>query len=230
MKKLNAAFLCIICILVSILASACASVSTMQTPAVVPEGEVRWAISSSGAGGSGDVSASAEPNFEAMVRYGVAENFDIGLKLNFLGAQASAKYQFIKSTDFDLAIGIEAGYQWVRTSGTEKPTSHVLEFQLPILMEYHFNEYIGLAFGPKFLGLYTIEGEKGDGDLPRTDIWSEERSGFYVGLMVGLPLRLTEGVWFMPEINVYSNAYDKAEDSFSNALWQASVSVFFGGL
>ena len=226
MKKLNSTVFCFFGLLIALFATSCASVSTMQTPGVVPEGEVRWAISSSGAGGNGDVSASAEPNFEASVRYGAAENFDLGLKINFLGAQAGLKYQFL-SGDFDLALGLEAGYQWVRTSGTETPSSHVISVQVPLLMEYHFNPYVGLAFGPKFLGLINFDVED---DQPRTDIWGEDRTGLYVGFMMGLPLRLTDGVWFMPEINVYSNAYDKSKDSFTNALWQASVSVFFGGL
>lgn len=229
MKKLNATPFCLFALIFAMLATSCASVSTMQTPGVVPEGEVRWAISSSGAGGNGDVAASADPNFEASVRYGAAENFDIGLKINFLGAQAGLKYQFLNG-DFDLALGLEAGYQWVRTSGTETPSSHVVSVQVPLLMEYHFNPYVGLAFGPKFLGLINFAAEDADDGLERNDIWSEDRSGFYVGFMMGLPLRLTDGVWFMPEINIYTNAYDKAEDSFSNALWQASVSVFFGGL
>lgn len=196
----------------------CASVSTMQTPGVVPEGEFRWALSTSGAGGSGDVKASVDPNIEAALRYGVAENVDIGLKINFLGAQLGAKYQFLKG-DFDLALGFEMGYQWVRTSGNTDPSSHILSFQLPLLMEYHFNPYVGLAFGPKVLGIYVAKTDD------REDIWGN--SGLYLGLMLGLPLRLTKGIWFMPEINVYAPAYDEDKNSFNNVLWQASVSVFF---
>ena len=43
--------------------SSCASVSTMQTAAVVPEGEIRWAIASTGTGSDGDTQAMADPNF-----------------------------------------------------------------------------------------------------------------------------------------------------------------------
>lgn len=205
----------------ALMMSSCASVSTMQTAGTVPEGEVRWAIATTGTGGNGDTKPSADPNFEAAVRYGVSENADIGLKINFLGAQIGAKYQFLRG-DFDLSMGLEAGYQWVRSSGTEDPSSHVLEFQLPILMEYHFNPYVGLAFGPKFMGVYVVETDT------REDIW--QNSGFYVGLMIGLPLRLTEGIWFQPEFNIYGNAYDEAENSFTTTIWQIGVSVFFGGL
>lgn len=240
MKTLKLLQYSFIALSAALLATSCASVSTMQTPGVVPQGEVRWAISSSAAGADGDVQASADPNFEASVRYGAAENFDLGLKLNFAGAGVGIKYQFVRG-DFDLALGLEAAYQYVRTSGTDKPASHVVVAQIPLLMEYHFNPYVGLAFGPKILGLYNSEidnkstttdegGNEVTIETKRTDIWGNERSGLYVGLMVGLPLRLTEGIWFMPEINVYANAYDKAKDSFTNALWQASVSVFFGGL
>lgn len=201
--------------------SSCASVSTMQTAGVVPEGEVRWAIASTGTGGAGDTKPSADPNFEAAVRYGVAPNTDIGLKINFLGAQLGAKYQFLKG-DFDLSLGLEAGYQWVRSGATDAPSSHVLQFQLPLLMEYHFNPYVGLSFGPKFLGLYVAET-----DL-REDIWNN--SGLYAGIMIGLPLRLTDGIWFQPEFNIYTNLYDEADNYFSTVMWQAGVSVFFGGL
>lgn len=196
----------------------CASVSTMQTPGVVPEGEYRWALSASAAGGDGDAKASVDPNLEASFRYGIAEHVDIGLKINFLGAQLGAKYQFL-SGDFDLALGLEVGYQWVRSFGNEDPSSHVLAFQMPLLMEYHFNPYVGLAFGPKVLGIYVAKTDE------RDDIWGN--SGLYLGLMLGLPLRLTKGIWFMPEINVYAPAYDEDKNSFNNVLWQASVSVFF---
>ena len=201
--------------------ASCASVSTMQTAGVVPEGEVRWAIASTGTGSDGDTQAMEDPNFEAAMRYGFAENWDFGVKINFLGAQLGVKYQPVKG-DFDLGIGLEAGYQWVRSNGLDNPSSHLIQFQLPILMEYHFNPYVGLSFGPKFLGLLVAETDE------RADIWAD--SGFYVGLMIGLPLRLTDGIWFQPEFNVYANAYDEAENSFSTVLWQAGVSVFFGGL
>ena len=201
--------------------ASCASVSTMQTAGVVPEGEVRWAIASTGTGSDGDTQAMADPNFEAARRDGFAENWDFGVKINFLGAQLGVKYQPVKG-DFDLGIGLEAGYQWVRSNGLDNPSSHLIQFQLPILMEYHFNPYVGLSFGPKFLGLLVAETDE------RADIWAD--SGFYVGLMIGLPLRLTDGIWFQPEFNVYANAYDEAENSFSTVLWQAGVSVFFGGL
>ena len=203
--------------------TSCASVSTMQTAGTVPEGEIRWAIASTGTGGSGETKASADPNFEAAVRYGAAENLDIGLKVNFLGAQAGVKYQFLRG-DFDLSLGFEAGYQWVRTNGTEKPSTHVIELHLPLLMEYHFNPYVGLMFGPKLLGLVRFDQDA------REDIWQKDNSGLYVGLALGLPLRLTDGIWFQPEFNIYGNAYDKAGNTFNNCIWQAGVSVFFGGL
>ncbi len=214
-------------VLLAVVFSGCASVTTMQTAGVVPEGEVRWAIAATGTGGEGDTVPSADPNFEAAVRYGVAENFDIGLKINFLGAQFGAKYQFLRG-DFDLSLGLEAGYQWVRTSGMDDPSSHLIELQLPLLMEYHFNPYVGLSFGPKLLGIADVHTDD------RSDVW--DYSGLYVGLMIGLPLRLTDGIWFQPEFNIFSNAYakskltDKDRDCFSAVIWQAGVSVFFGGL
>ena len=212
--------------------TSCASLSTMQTAGVVPEGEVRWAIASTGTGGEGDTKPVADPNFEASVRYGVSENVDIGLKIDFLGAQIGAKYQFARG-EFDAAIGIEAGYQWVRNAGTDDPSSHVLQVQVPVLMEYHFNPYVGLGFGPKVLGIFVPKTDE------RADIWAD--SGLYVGWMFGLPLRLTEGVWFQPEFNIYTNAYSKSRindkwstdrhrEYISTVAWQAGVSVFFGGL
>ena len=212
--------------LLALMFNACASVSTMQTAAVVPEGELRWAMASTATGTDGEqVSAKAEPNFEVGVRYGVAENVDIGLKLNFLGAQLGAKYQ-IMNGDFDLSIGLEAGYQWLKSKDTgddpDDPSTHAIILQLPLLMEYHFNPYVGLAFGPKLAGLVIAHTDN------RTDLW--QNSGFYGGLMLGLPLRLTSGVWFMPEFNIYTNFYDESEGYFDKVIWHAGISVFFGGL
>ena len=212
--------------LIALMFSACASLSTMQTAAVVPEGEIRWAIAATGTGGDGaHVSASAEPNFEASVRYGVAENVDIGLKLNLLGAQVGAKYQFLRG-DFDLSLGLEAGYQWLYSRDTggdpDDPSTHLIDIQLPLMMEYHFNPYVGLAFGPKLAGLLPVSTDN------RSDVWHDY--GLYLGMMIGLPLRLTEGVWFQPEFNIYTNLYDESEHYFSTVVWHAGLSVFFGGL
>ncbi|MBO4351664.1 MAG: hypothetical protein J6A01_12070 [Proteobacteria bacterium] len=216
---------------IAIVMTSCASLTTMQTAGVVPEGQVRWAIASTGTGGEGDTKPSADPNFEAAVRYGIAENVDVGLKLDLLGAQVGAKYQFMRG-DFDAAVGIEAGYQWVRNAGTDDPSSHVIQLQVPVLMEKHFNPYVGLAFGPKLLGIVIAATDN------REDIWKD--SGLYVGWMFGLPLRLTEGIWFQPEFNIYTNLYStafndentdtKKRNYISTVLWQAGVSVFFGGL
>ena len=208
------------------LLNACASMSTMQTAGVVPEGEVRWAIATSGTGADGEhVAASAEPNFEAAVRYGVAENVDVGLKLSLLGVQVGGKYQMMRG-DFDLSVGAEAGYQWLKSKDTggdpDDPSTHLITIQVPVLMEYHFNPYVGLAFGPKLAAVLPVKTDN------RSDIWHDK--GFYIGWMMGLPLRLTTGVWFQPEFNIYTNAYDESKHYFSNALWQAGVSVFFGGL
>ena len=212
--------------LVALFLNACASLTTMQTAAVVPEGEVRWAIAATGTGADGaHVSSSAEPNFEASIRYGIADNVDIGLKLDLLGAQVGAKYQFVSGT-FDLSLGIEAGYQWLYSRDTggdpDDPSTHLIAIQLPLMMEYHFNPYVGLAFGPKLAGLLVL-----DTDM-RSDVW--HNYGLYLGMMIGLPLRLTEGVWFQPEFNIYTNLYDESDIYFSTAIWQAGLSVFFGGL
>lgn len=212
--------------LIAMLFNACASVSTVQTAAVVPEGEFRWAIASTGTGTDGEnVNSSAEPNFEVALRYGVAPNVDVGVKLDFLGAQFGAKYQILNG-DFDLSVGLEAGYQWLKSKDTggdpDDPSTHIIALQLPVLMEYHFNPYVGLSFGPKLLGLIAAKSDD------RPDLWDD--SGFYGGLMIGLPLRLTTGVWFMPEFNIYTNFYDASDGYFDRVLWQAGVSVFFGGL
>ncbi|MFA5623492.1 MAG: hypothetical protein WC966_00330 [Bradymonadales bacterium] len=191
----------------------------MQLPATVEKGEIQWAINASGAGGDGkNTSASTDPNFEAAIRYGVADNFDIGLKLNFLGAQIGAKYQLLRG-NFDLSLGLEAGYQWVRTGGMDDPSSHVLSFQLPVYMEYHINPFVGISFGPKFLGIYVPKTDE------RTEIWGS--SAFYTGLMLGLPLRLAPGITLLPEVNVYASIVDENKDVFKAVLWQAGASVIF---
>ena len=223
-------FVLFIALLLACLFSGCASVSTLQVPGTVPKGEVRYGLNVSATGGTGDADSSTDPNFEASFRWGIVDHFDLGLKINLLGAQIGAKYQFLEG-NFDLALGLELGYQYVLVGGTEDPKTHLLAAQLPLLMEYHFNEYVGLAFGPKFLGVYAIQVEvRDDKDeiIPRTDIWG--KSGFYAGFMLGLPLRLVHGMWIMPEINFYTSVVDEDKNIFNNFLWQAGVSVYFGSV
>ena len=203
------------------LSAACASVSTMQTAQTVPEGELQLALNATATGAKGDAKSHADPNFDAALRYGLTENLDAGLRINLLGAQIGTKYQLVKGK-FDLSLGIEAAYQWVWTGGIDKPRSHLFIAQIPLLMEMEINPYIGLAWGVKLLGTYTVKKNK------REDIWKND--GLYAGLQLGLPLRLTDKYWLMPEFNIYSNIINNDKKYFDTILWQAGVTIFFNAL
>ncbi len=210
-----------VCLFVAVAAaSGCASFSAMQTAHTVAEGEVRYAVSLQGVGGGGAPLSSFEPGVEGSVRYGIAEDWDVGLKLHLLGAQAGAKVQLMRG-DFDLALALEGGYGWVWSAGIDAPRSHVLVVRLPLLMEQHLHEIVGLTFGPELSGVWAVAGAE------RGDVYGD--TALYGGGRLGVVLRLLSNLWLMPE--VMGQVSLVGGDSFgSNIIWQGGMTFFFGAL
>src|SRR4051812_22691591 len=196
--------------IVSLALTGCPSLSTMQTPRTVPQGQVRLGLGFEAVGikppartdsSTGTTTPSQSvtfPQFELTLRYGVTDNLDIGGKLYLIGAEAGLKYQFLRGP-LDVAIAPAASYISIGSSSGDSSSSISATYlHLPVLFGLNINENVAISFGPKFL--YTIASVTA-GDT--SDRASAATSGLWVGGYVSLPLKVGHAFWVAPEINVY---------------------------
>lgn len=203
----------------------CPSLSTMQTPATVPKGEVRFGAGLESVGFSekdstGTTSTTTVPQFEFNARYGVTDNIDIGAKLYLVGLEVGGKYQFAKG-DFEAAIAPAVSYISVTVSDNgNNDTLRVAYLHLPLLLGYKLTDSFELAFGPKVL--YAIATGTASSSTSQSSATS---SGFMAGGFASIQLRLGKAFWLAPEINVYKPFTEGA----SGVIWQGGLALLFGG-
>lgn len=204
----------------------CPSLSTLQTPRTVPEGEVRFAVGAETVGLAAEGDAVTFPQVEFGARYGVAENFDVGAKIYLLGAEIGMKWQFLRG-GFDMAVAPAISFASFSASDGSGGSSTVsfLYLHLPFLMGANLSDRVTLSFGPKFMYALIfgdVTSSTGDADFDAV-------SGLFGGLYLGLPIRLGSAFWIAPEINVYTNLVNDGGDSFTVAIWQGGLGFYFGG-
>ncbi len=152
-------------VLVIILLTDCAQLSSFQTAKVVGKdnGEIGFAGGGTGfAGlieeGDGTTTTPVLPILELWGRYGVSDKVDIGLKLSTgLSGVIDAKYQFVgdQHSEFAMAIGGGLGFQ----GGTLE--SALLQAHLPLHTSWHPSDRFALFLTPRFISQFVI----GDGSL-----------------------------------------------------------------
>src|SRR5213078_3281888 len=173
----------------------CPSLSTMQTPATVPNGAVRFGIGLEGVGyckkdSAGATSTVAAPQFELNARYGVTDDIDIGGKLYLIGGEIGGKYQFAKGT-FEAAVAPAVSYISVSldsggSGGSGDSTSFSVAYlHLPLLLGYKVTDSLELAFGPK--ALYAIATGSASDSTNQSSVTS---SGFMAGGFGSIQLKI----------------------------------------
>lgn len=203
----------------------CPSLSTMQTPATVPRGELRLGVGVEGVGfsekdSSGNIKTDTLPQFEFNTRYGVTDNIDVGAKLYLIGLEVGGKYQFAKGA-FEAAIAPAVSYISVTLSDSNgsDDTLRVAHLHLPVLLGLKLADSFEVAFGPKVL--YVIAASTSSS----TSQSSVASSGFMAGGFASLQLRLGKAFWIAPEINVYK----PFTEGSSGVVWQGGLALLFGG-
>ena len=216
---------------VSLTLAGCPSLSTMQTPRTVPQGQVRFGLGFEAVGiktaAKTDTATNTTtpsqsvtfPQFELTLRYGVTDNLDIGGKLYLIGAEAGFKYQFLRGP-LDVAIAPAASYiSFGSSSGDSSGSISATYLHLPVLFGFNLNDNVTISFGPKLL--YTIASITASDST--NDRSSAATSGLWVGGYLSLPLKVGHAFWIAPEINVYRPL---KEDVF---LYQGGLALLFGG-
>jgi len=205
----------------------CPSLSTMQTPATVPKGDLRFGVGLEGVGYSekesgGAISTVTAPQFEINARYGVTDKIDVGAKLYLIGAEVGGKYQFVKGS-FEAAVAPAASYISVSLGGGDSGDSSsfsVTYLHLPLLLGYKVTDWFELAFGPK--ALYAIAAGSASDSTNQSSVTS---SGFMVGGFGSLQLKIGRAFWLAPEVNVYKPFTKGA----TGVIWQGGLALLFGG-
>lgn len=156
---MNRLFSYLLCLIFSLSFSNCAQLSSFQTGRTLGQGngEMGLALSASGITEAFDLDGSATFFVaEAFGRYGVSDNFDIGLKLSTgLTGVVDFKYQFVgdKTTPFAMSVGPGFGFQ-----GAIAETS-LIQLHLPLHMSYHPNEKSAVYASPRYISqIVTGEG------------------------------------------------------------------------
>jgi len=203
----------------------CPSLSTLQTPATVPEGDFRFAIGLEAVGVVSGGASGTAPQAEFAARYGVSDNIDIGAKVYGLGAELGLKWQFLRG-GFDAAVAPAVSFISISSTGAsgESASISVFYFHLPLLFGANLSDSFTLAFGPKFLyGLFLGDVSTSSGD--------EFASGDVLmgGLYLGLPIRVGGAFWVAPEINVYTPFVAEGDAAFDSVWWQGGIGLYFGG-
>ncbi len=182
----------------SVVLSACPSLSTLHTAKPVEVGEIEVTVAPGlyGAGlndssiGGGVI---ALPQTELQLRYGVDENMDIGIKYsNFVMFTFDFNWALINTDDFVLSVDPTfSGLMLPSTSGSV----YLAYLWLPILMDVVNTDSFALTVGikPGF-----ITGGAG------SDLGSVGSTGAMMGFSLGAKVMLTERFGLLPELSIAS--------------------------
>jgi hypothetical protein len=105
----------------------------------------------------------AIPLVELGGRYGVAENVDIGLRVNTaLNFLVDTKVQLIGGQDGPFALATGAG---LGAFGVVSGAGMLLNFQVPLYTSYHPSETFALYLSPRYIGQFGTNFQESSGML-----------------------------------------------------------------
>ncbi len=90
------------------------------------------------------------PNIEVSGRYGIAEKFDMGLRVNTnLNVAVDAKYQLLGDQESEVALAIGAGV------GTFSAFVGLWNVQVPLYFSLHPNESVDIYLTPRYISQFA---------------------------------------------------------------------------
>ncbi|MBK8501435.1 MAG: hypothetical protein IPL46_04065 [Saprospiraceae bacterium] len=198
----------VIVLQLSLLLTSCAQLSSFQTGRTSGKGNGEVGIAASASGISDAFETDASATFfvgEAYGRYGVGENFDIGLKLSTaLTGVFDFKYQILgdKISPFAMSIGPGIGFQ-----GAIAET--LVQLHFPLHLSYHPNEKLAIYASPRYISQLVTGGG----------------SANYLGSSLGF--ETGEQVRFVLEASYFKLLNDIEIDGFGLGLFQFGGGVKF---
>ncbi len=194
------------------LLSGCPDPNTYGTPRTLAPGDFQLQAALGGWGGT----ASGNTHFSAGlpslgVRYGLADRVDVGARVvNFTGLGGDTKINLVRGR-FDLAVdpGVQA-FHIIGTAMNNQTASpvEVLQFHVPLLLGYNFDEDRTLVLTPGFVATAVAGNVQVTGALPDQIAFATPGVGARLGL--GLNIRTSDTFSWQPELTAYHeiNAVD----------------------
>jgi len=210
-------------LLLLLLLSGCASVSTLQTARALPKNTGRFLVGfgysespplDEQTGKTGAKPKVHYPCVELGARLGVMENFEAGGKLTLPGyLSVDGKYQFWSMGGLAMAGGLGLGYMGL--DGTMRNSNSTdtalgasfLDVLVPAYVSYDFNDWLSLYFSPKYLFRVVSTSTNGTAHM----------GGTTAGLKIG-----DQGGFFL------EGSYLKSLTATAYEQWQVNVAFFFG--
>ncbi len=189
-------------LLITILASGCANLSTYQTAKTLDPGEKTIGVALSQAAinvGTDENTSGFDETVtyvvpEIFFRVGIKKNLDVGVKLYPFAGLIDVKYQFVKKSIFNAAFDLGVSYTKLTDSfGGNSNELKFIDFYPTLLLTYHITPSINATLAPKVIVRHVSE------DSVKSEITTIP--GATLTLTFGGP---TKGFSVMPEIGFYT--------------------------
>ncbi|MGV3623733.1 MAG: hypothetical protein ACO1OB_23140 [Archangium sp.] len=193
----------IFAVLAAMIASGCASTSTMGLARTLNRGAVQgWVAAEGGANvpvtanpSSTTTAAVGYPNLEGGVRFGASDNVELGAKLGFNGFGLEGKFALVRPETMESGLNVSIAPQ-ASFLGLAVPGATIGNFtaQLPVLFGFDFAGH-ELVLGPR-LHNQLVFGAVSTGN----QIESVNLNLLSAGMTVGFAIKVGSSVRIVPEI------------------------------
>jgi len=146
--------------------SACASITAMQGAETLKAKETKTVV---GLGYSkdlqlnkGDGETTAIPSVDVLVRYGLTDQDEVAARASNYGSYLELDYKraIINSSKFLLSVGAGiGGTKFSVGSGENLASTTILDFYLPVYVDFPMGEKLSLLASPKLIQRFVITSE-----------------------------------------------------------------------
>lgn len=191
----------------TILLSSCVHLSSLQTAKTLPKGDTNLGVAIAAQGYSFD-GTYALPNVEIFGRRGIAEDFDIGIKLSSVASiSIDGKYKFHDDQASKVAVAVGAIFAFQYAYFPEK---YVFTQTLPLYFSYHPNDDFAVHASPKFTHQLVID----------------DRNSFLLGSNIGLQKRISKRFSLLVEGSCFFT-FDNEFEWDDQLFFQIGVGLVF---
>ncbi len=136
--------------------SSCGQLTSLQTAKVVGKGQMTIGAAAMGYGvddsiSGNEIGTGVFPHVEVFGRYGLSDNFDMGLKLSSAAnLLLDGKFQFLGDGDSPFAMAIGAGLEY-QFNGVDNNNEFVYRVHVPVYLSFHPSEEFAVYATPRYM-------------------------------------------------------------------------------
>lgn len=190
------------------LLAGCPDPSIYGTPRTLEPGDLQVQASMGGFGGTTAGATHVNAGLPSIgARYGVADRFDVGVRLvDLVAIGGDAKWNFVRGR-FDLALDpmVQAFYL-PYSAVTSNEAVGVFQFHVPLLLGWNFDEGMTLLMSPGMEATVTTGSALGEDQSLKASV----SSGIGPRMGIGLNVRTSDTFSWQPEVTAWHdfNALD----------------------